>query len=112
MKNYVIVFNNNGMGNAAPELSQILAFNYLKLLNEEKQLPSAILFYTEGVRLCCEGSNVIDSLKQLEQKGVKLVACTTCLNFYSIKDKLFVGNAGTMADILLYQLNAEKVISL
>lgn len=112
MENYVIVFNNNGMGNAAPELNQLLATNYLKLLNDETKLPSAILFYSEGVKLCCEGSPVAESLQQLEHKGVKLIACTTCLNFFSIKDKLIVGNAGTMADILLYQIQAPKVITL
>jgi len=109
---YVIVFNNNGMGKAEPELSHKLAFNFVKLLNEEAQLPSAILFYAEGVKLCCESSIIIDGLKQLEQNGVKMIACTTCLNYYNIKEKLLVGNAGTMADILLYQIKADKIIAL
>jgi len=109
---YVLVFNSNGMGNATPDLSQLLATNYLKMLTEENHLPAAILFYAEGVKLCCEGSGVTDSLKQLENKGVKLIACATCLNYYNIKDKLVVGNIGTMADIMMYQIHTGKVITL
>src|SRR6266542_4785694 len=99
MANYVLLFNSYGMGNVAPELSQLLASNYLKLLNDEMQLPSAILFYAEGVKLCCSDSFAKESLEKLESKGVKLLACTTCLNFYESKDKLAVGTMGTMADI-------------
>jgi intracellular sulfur oxidation DsrE/DsrF family protein len=112
MKNYVIIFNSNGIGKAEPKLSNTLAINYTKLLIEEKQLPVAILFYAEGVKLCCKGSDLTTNFKILENKGVKLIACTTCLNFYDLKDDLLVGMAGTMSDILLYQVKADKVITL
>jgi intracellular sulfur oxidation DsrE/DsrF family protein len=112
MSNYAIVFKSNGIGKAEPELCLKLALNYTKLLIEENQLPTAILFYAEGVRLCCKGSVLIDHLKMLEAKGVRLIACTTCLNYYNLKDELLVGMAGTMSDILLYQINSDKVITL
>lgn len=112
MANYIVVFNSYGMGSAEPELSQLLAANYLKLMVDEKQLPAAILFYAEGVKLCCEDSFAKESLQKLEDKGVKLVACTTCLNYYNLKDKMIVGNMGTMADIQMYQVHADKVVTL
>jgi intracellular sulfur oxidation DsrE/DsrF family protein len=112
MKKHIIIFNSNGVGKAEPKLSLTLAYNYTKLLIEEKHLPSAILFYAEGVKLCCKGSDLVTNLKILAEKGVKLIACTTCLNYYKLKDDLLVGLAGTMSDILLYQINADKVITL
>jgi intracellular sulfur oxidation DsrE/DsrF family protein len=71
-----------------------------------------IAFYTEGVRLVVEGSPVLDQLKDLESKGVRLVICSTCLNYFGLTEKVKVGIVGSMADILEGQLRAEKVITL
>ena len=107
-----IVISNNGISNADQELSHTLLNNYLNLLLEEELMPNAILFYGEGVKVLVEHSPFIETIKKLEIKGVKLIACKTCLNFYGIADKLQVGNIGTMTDILHYQWQVEKVIAL
>jgi intracellular sulfur oxidation DsrE/DsrF family protein len=107
----IILFTRNGIGTAPNELSQTLVKNYLNLLKDEKKLPVALLFYGEGVKLVCEDSQVLDSLKLLENKNIKLIACKTCLNYFGISEKIKVGQAGTMADILTFQLEADKVIS-
>ena len=75
-------------------------------------LPKIIVFYNEGVKLICSGSPVIDILKETEKKGVKLLACKTCLNHYKILDKVEVGICGTMMDIITLQAEASKVITL
>ena len=111
MKSTVILFTSNGMGVAHEDLAQTLVKNYLGLLKDEKKLPAALLFYGEGVKLVSEGSQVLDSLVELERKGVKMLACKTCLNFYNLIDRVKVGHIGTMADILTFQLEADKVIS-
>ena len=64
------------------------------------------------MKLCCEDSFAKESLQKLETIGVKLLACTTCLNFYDIKEKMVVGNVCTMADIQTYQIHADKVVTL
>lgn len=111
MKSTVILFTSNGMSNAPEELSQTLVKNYLSLLKEEKKLPAALLFYGEGVKLVCESSQVLDSLTCLEEKGIHLIACKTCLNYFGITDRIKVGRIGTMADILTLQMEAGKVIT-
>lgn len=111
MNSTVILFTRNGIGVAPEDLSQILVKNYLNLMKEEKKLPTAFLFYGEGVKLVCEGSEVIDSLKSIESRGVKLIACKTCLNYFNLTEKISVGQAGTMADIITFQIEAKKVIS-
>lgn len=111
MKSTVFLFSHNGMGAAPADLSQILVKNYLGLLKDEKKVPAALLFYGEGVKLVCEGSQVLESLSMLEGKGVRLIACKTCLNYFELSDKVKIGHIGTMADILTFQLEAEKVIS-
>ena len=59
-----------------------------------------------------EGSPVIDLLKSLEAKGVRLILCSTCLNYYNLTDKVQVGIVGGMTDIIEAQRRAGKVISL
>jgi sulfur relay (sulfurtransferase) complex TusBCD TusD component (DsrE family) len=108
----VILFTRNGMGEAAPDLQIKLATTYLKLLNENNILPAAICFYTDGVRLAVTGSPVLDSLQSLEEKGVRLILCSTCLGFFGLTDEVKVGIVGGMTDILEALRRAGKVISL
>jgi intracellular sulfur oxidation DsrE/DsrF family protein len=100
------------MGQADEKLQLTLVGKYLELLAQHSDLPSAICFYTEGVKLVCEGSPVIEQLRALESKGVRLVICSTCLNYFQLTDKVRVGIVGGMGDILEAQANAEKVITL
>ncbi|MBI5393762.1 MAG: DsrE family protein [Verrucomicrobia bacterium] len=110
--NFVVLITREGMGNAAPELQMKLVATYLKLLIENGTLPKAICFYTEGVKLVVEGSPVLEQLQQLESKGVHLIICQTCLNYYNLREKVKVGIIGGMGDILAAQMLAGKVITL
>ncbi len=112
MKNTVILVTNNGMGNADEKLQQLLFVKYLELLFHNEDLPSALCFYTNGVRLVCEDSPVIESLRNLESKGVHLIICSTCLNYFDLTEKVQVGIVGGMGDILEAQTKAEKVITI
>ncbi|GAB4399698.1 MAG: hypothetical protein OHK0052_23270 [Anaerolineales bacterium] len=75
-------------------------------------MPKAIGFYTEGVRLCVTGSPVLEELRALEAKGVRLILCSTCLNFYGLSEQVAVGIVGGMTDIIEAQFLADKVIVL
>jgi len=108
----VLLITRNGMGDAEPELQQKLITTYLKLLDEHNTLPAVICFYARGVQLVVPGSPVLDSLRSLEAKGVRLILCSTCLNFYGLVDQEQVGIVGGMTDILEAQRRAAKVISL
>ncbi len=108
----VLLITRNGMGDAEPALQQKLITTYFKLLDENNILPAAVCFYANGVRLVVEGSPVIETLKSLEAKGVRLVLCSTCLNYYNLTDQVQAGIVGGMTDILEAQRRAGKVISL
>jgi len=108
----VLLITRNGMGDAEPELQQKLIPTYFKLLDESNIRPAAICFYTQGVKLVVEGSPILESLKALEAKGVRLILCSTCLNYYQLADKVQVGIVGGMTDILEAQRRASKVITL
>jgi intracellular sulfur oxidation DsrE/DsrF family protein len=112
MKNTVILVNNFGMGKADEKLQTMLAAKYFDLLLHNDNLPAAICFYTEGVKLVVEGSPALAQLRALEKEGVRLIVCSTCLNYFDLTDKLQVGIVGGMGDILEAQVHAAKVITL
>jgi len=55
---------------------------------------------------------VLGQLKALEEKGVRLIVCSTCLEYFNLVDKVKVGIVGGMTDIIEAQMKAEKVITL
>jgi len=110
--NTVILITNNGMGTGPQDLQLTLIEKYFQLLNQHDELPYVICFYTEGVKLVVEGSPMLEQLRALEARGVRLIVCSTCLNYFGLADKVKVGIVGGMTDIIEAQLNAGKVITL
>ncbi|MFN8453533.1 MAG: DsrE family protein [Anaerolineae bacterium] len=108
----VLLVTNDGMGHSTIELQHKLIGTYLHLLDESNLLPSAICFYTDGVKLVVDGSPVLEQLKSLEAKGVHLIICRTCLNYFSLEERVQVGIVGGMPDIIEAQWRADKVITL
>ncbi len=112
MKDTIILVTNDGMGKADPALQHKLAAKYFELLMQNSHLPAAICFYADGVKLTVTGSPVLEQLKALEAKGVRLILCSTCLDFYGLSDQTQVGIVGGMSDIIEAQTKASKVITI
>lgn len=110
--NAIILITKEGMGSAEITLQQKLLNTYFKLLIENDSLPAAICFYTDGVKLVVEDSPILENLIELEQKGVRLIICSTCLNYFGLSEKVRVGIVGGMSDIIEAQIKADKVITL
>lgn len=108
----VLLFSRNGLGDALEGLQQTLAVKFFSLLVQEEEKPNQILFYTEGVKLVCEGSLVLGWLRQLEEVGVELIVCSTCLEYFGLSEQVRVGKVGGMPGILEALQKADKVISL
>lgn len=110
--NSVLLFTRYGLGDAPQALQQLLAKKFLSLLVDSGALPAKILFYTDGVKLACEGSPVLEQLGALQARGVELILCSTCLEYYNLTEQVSVGIVGGMPDIIEAMQKAGKVISL
>ena len=108
----VLLFTRNGLGQAPEDLQQGLAVKFLSILEQSGQLPAKILFYTDGVKLACQGSPVVDLLRAIEARGVELVLCKTCLDYFHLTDQVAVGIVGGMPDIIEAMQKAGKVVCL
>jgi hypothetical protein len=112
-KSVVLIFKHNGMGiSEHPELSGRLAETLLTLIDDAALKPTAICFYTEGVRLCCEGSSVLRLLRRLEAQKIPLILCGTCVKALELEDQVEVGIIGGMTDILEAMWSADSVLYL
>ena len=108
----VLVLNHDGLGQADTALSHKLATNYFRTLLELEQLPKAVVFYADGVKLVAAGTPCQKELEELSTAGVPLIACRTCLDYYALLDQVVVGEIGNMMRIVETQASATKVITL
>ncbi|MGQ9648238.1 MAG: sulfurtransferase-like selenium metabolism protein YedF [Thermodesulfobacteriota bacterium] len=106
----VVYVNSNLMGVGEEALGAILMRSFLKTLLDLKPVPSKLIFVNSGVRLTTEGSEVLESLKALSEKGVQILSCGTCLDFYGLKEKLRVGIISNMFDIAQSLLQADRLV--
>lgn len=97
---FVLVLNRPFMGSGSEELGKLLMQACINSLKEVTPLPSAILMYNAGVQLSCEGSPVLPALTDLERKGVKMLVCGTCLDYFELKPMLKAGRVSNMYDIM------------
>ncbi|MCJ7754716.1 MAG: sulfurtransferase-like selenium metabolism protein YedF, partial [Thermoanaerobaculales bacterium] len=98
------------MGSGDDELGALLLRSFLKTQAELERKPDAILFYNDGVKLCCEGSYLLDDLRGLEAAGVEIIACGTCLNFFELGDQLRVGRVTDMLEIAGRLADAGSIV--
>ena len=98
------------MGSGDDELGALLLRSFIKTQLELDTPPDAILFYNAGVKLCCEGSLLLDDIRKLEASGIEIIACGTCLNFFELGDQLVVGRVTDMLEIAGRLATAGRVI--
>lgn len=97
---HVVLFRNNLMGTGPEELGAILMQAFVNTLSKVEPIPSALLFYNNGIHLAVEGSPVLPALQELEKKGVSLLVCGTCLDYFKSKGRLRASRVSNMYEIL------------
>lgn len=109
-KRIVVYINSQFLGVGDDALGAILMGSFLKTLLELEPRPSRLILINSGVRLASEGSNVLEALGKVSEKGVDIVSCGTCLDFYGLKERLRVGKISNMYDIAHSLLGADRII--
>ncbi|MDF2880896.1 MAG: SirA family protein [Clostridiaceae bacterium] len=107
-----IVISSSFLGNGDDKLGAILMKSYLYALSESDNLPKDLIFINGGVKLTIEDSDCLDSIKKIHEKGVNILSCGTCLDFYNLKEKLAVGEITNMYSIVEKMDKASNTIKL
>lgn len=105
----VVVLDHDHMGHGDAELGARILKTFLQKVRALHEL-EALLFYNGGVRLVAEGSPVHAELALLEEQGVDLIPCGTCLQHYGVTPA--VGRVASMDEILAELDRADKIVPL
>ena len=108
--NTVVVVSADHMGEGDEALGKILLKGFLFALTQQETLPKTILFYNSGAFVTCDGSASLEDLKKLEEQGVEILTCGTCLNHYGLTEKLQVGSVTNMYVIVEKQMLSTRII--
>jgi selenium metabolism protein YedF len=108
----VVFITTDKLGTGDERLGGILMKAFLNTLWDNEPKPARIIFMNSGVKLTVEGSDVLEALMLLEQDGVQIFSCGTCLDYYGIKDKLTVGKVTNMYETVHSLTSAGKVIKI
>ncbi len=106
----LVVFSSDRMGHGDDDLGKILIRSFLHTLDDISQRPDIVICFNSGVRIATEGSDVLEDLISLEVKGVSILVCGTCLDFFGLKGKLRAGIISNMYDIAEIMLSAGRVV--
>lgn len=106
------VITTDKLGKGSDDLGKILMKSFLYTLSETKPYPEFLIFLNTGVKLTTLGSDSLEDLKKLNEAGVKIVSCGTCLDFFEIKSNLQVGSISNMYDIVEIITESEKTITI
>ncbi len=90
-------------------LGELLMKNFIATLKEMENL-WRIVFLNSGVKFTVDGSSTVDVLKDLQEKGVSILVCGTCLNYYGLIDKKVIGETTNMLDIVTSMEVADKTV--
>ena len=111
MRNGVVaVLSSDMMGEGDETLGKLLMKGFVFALAKQETPLETVLLYNGGARLSCEGSESLEDLKSLDERGVKVLTCGTCLNYYGLGDKLSVGTVTNMYEIADILTKAALVV--
>ena len=107
----VVILNTNQMGHGDAELGRKILGTCLRKLVSIPDL-AAIALYNSGVHLATKDSPVAIELGQLQERGVDILACGTCVDYYGLQGRLLVERTSNMDEILARLRDADKLITL
>jgi len=109
-RDIVVAISSNKMGEGDEVLGKILIKGFVYALTQLEKLPKTIIMYNSGAFLSIEGSESLEDLINLQQQGVEILTCGTCLNHYGLAEKLGVGEVTNMYTIAEKMTGATSVI--
>lgn len=107
---YVVAIAGEFMGRGDDGLGALLMRGCVNSFLELDRLPRAVVMYNSGVKLAVRGSDTARSLRELQDKGVRIIYCGTCADFFDLKDELSVGEISNMLTINELLASAGHII--
>ncbi len=106
-----IFLSSDQIGRGDEALGRLLMRGLLHTIGELDRPPRTLVFMNSGVRLAAEQEEAIELLRKIEQRGVEILVCGTCLDFFHLLDKLRVGRVSNLYEIMETFLETGDVVT-
>jgi len=107
----VVFVGSRSMGRGDEDLGTRLMRGFLRTWIDVEPKPWRMIFINSGVELTTVDDEAAEAVSMLEQKGVEILSCGTCLQHFGLEEKLKVGRATNMFEVIETLNSAAKVVS-
>jgi selenium metabolism protein YedF len=108
----VVLVASDRLGRGDDRLGRLLMSLFLRTLAERPAGPGFLLLANNGVKLALAGSDDLASLQTLANRGVDIMVCGTCLDFFGEKENVRVGTVSNMYEIVELLFGGARVLTL
>lgn len=98
------------VGYESEGLGEVLMKSFIGTVAASSPLPSVIALMNGAVKLTLAESTCSITLKEMEEKGVTVLVCGTCVKHFGIMDNVSVGRISNMFEITEAVFGASKPI--
>lgn len=106
----IVLLSCEKIGQGEEKLGEILMYSFLNALKEQDHKPTHVICYHSGVKLLKVGSETSVILSELIQRGIQLIACGTCVDYYGLKESIIEVKLSNMFDILELLSRSGRII--
>ena len=96
------------IGSPDKELGELLMKTFLQTIPQVAPLPEKIVFMHGGVKHTVKNAKNIELVKALENLGIDIVVCGTCLDYYGLKKDISAGRISNFFEIVF---NFKKIVA-
>jgi selenium metabolism protein YedF len=90
-------------------LGKILMRGFFEAMKATENLPHTIFLLGAGVKLTTLEVDIYPVLKDLQDNGVEIYSCGTCLKYYGLESELKAGASGSMVQAVEAMIQFRKV---
>ncbi len=109
-KKVIVFITTETLGRDDDVLGQKLMATFLSTLPEFGSNLWRVILLNGGVKLAATAGDALESLKNIQQSGVNILVCGTCLAHYGLAQAKQVGETSNMLDIITSLDLADKII--
>jgi tRNA 2-thiouridine synthesizing protein A len=108
-KEIVYLFDSDYVGSNR-ELGKVLLNGFMNAALSLPHKNCTVILISNGVKLAVRGSYALDVLNNLQQQGVGILICGTCLDFFKIRDEVAIGTVSNALEIMQRMTAAASTI--
>jgi selenium metabolism protein YedF len=108
-KDLLLVIGTDSFGKEE-DLGRMLVKPFFETIKVTKETPHTIFFLNASVKLTTTNEEIVPILKELQDMGVEIYSCGTCLKYYNLESELKVGHRGTTNHIVEGMKDFQKTV--